>query len=66
MITCDRLNRVINGTGINNRINYFQVVQQTDKQKFEMYVKLRKKELAKMLIEANKHLSNTFYVVELK
>lgn len=30
----------------------------TDQEKLDMYLKLSKKELAKMLIEANKHLEN--------
>jgi hypothetical protein len=33
-----------------------QIVKQTDKQKLAMYMKLKKKEIAKMLVQANKHL----------
>jgi len=36
----------------------FQVIEQTDEEKFNMYSKLSKKELIIMLIEANKHLNN--------
>lgn len=34
-----------------------QVIEQTDEEKLVMYMKCSKKELAKMLIEANKHRS---------
>ena len=37
-------------------IKYCQVVEMTDEEKLEMYMKLTKTELSKMLIEANKHL----------
>ena len=37
-------------------INYSQVVEMTDEEKLKMYMKLSKEELAKMLIEANKHI----------
>jgi hypothetical protein len=33
-----------------------QVIQQTDEEKLTMYMKLSKEELAKMLIEANRHI----------
>jgi len=33
-----------------------QIIEQSDEKKLEMYMKCSKKELAKMLIEANKHL----------
>jgi hypothetical protein len=36
----------------------YQVVEQTDSEKFVMYNKLTKKELIMMLIEANKHLNS--------
>ncbi len=36
--------------------NYHQIVEQTDKQKLKMYMKCKKKELAEMLIQANKVL----------
>ena len=35
-----------------------QIIETTDEEKFKMYNKLTKKELIKMLIEANKHLYN--------
>lgn len=41
---------------MDERINYYHVVEQTDEEKLAMYMKLSKIELAKMLIEANKHL----------
>lgn len=41
---------------MDERINYYHVVEQTDEEKLAMYMKLSKTELAKMLIEANKHL----------
>lgn len=31
-----------------------QIIQMTDEEKFDMYMKLSKKELSKMLIEANR------------
>jgi hypothetical protein len=37
-------------------INYSVVVEMTDEEKLEMYMKLSKKEIAKMLIESNKNL----------
>lgn len=36
----------------------YQIVEQTEKEKFKMYSKLSKKELISMLIETNKHLNN--------
>lgn len=43
-----------------------QEVEMTDQEKLDMYMKLSKEELAKMLIEANKHLKSQsgqiFYV----
>lgn len=35
-----------------------QVVEQTEEEQMKMYMKLSKKEIIKMLIEANKHLRN--------
>lgn len=35
-----------------------QVVKQSEKQKLEMYMKCKKKDLAKMLIQANLYLEN--------
>ncbi len=34
-----------------------QVVEQTEEEQMKMYMKLSKKEIIKMLIEANKHLN---------
>ena len=34
--------------------NYIQIVEQTDEEKLKMYMKCKKIELAKMLIEANR------------
>jgi len=39
-----------------NTIIYSEVVAMTDKEKLKMYMKLSKKEIAKMLIESNKSL----------
>jgi hypothetical protein len=39
-------------------INYFQVVEMTDDEKMEMYMRLSKEEIAKMLIEANRHINH--------
>ena len=39
-----------------NSIGYVQVVEMTDDEKIAMYMKSSKLELAKMLVEANKHL----------
>ena len=36
----------------------YQVKEMTDKEKFEMYMKCKKKKLVKMLIECNKLLDN--------
>lgn len=36
--------------------NFYQIVETTDEEKFEMYNKLSKKELIGMLIQANKML----------
>jgi hypothetical protein len=36
----------------------YQVVQQTDKEKLKMYMKIKKKKLAKMLIQCNKILDS--------
>jgi hypothetical protein len=35
----------------------YQVVEQTYEEKFAMYLKLSKRELIEMLIEANKHIA---------
>lgn len=35
-----------------------QILEQTQKEKEKMYMKLPKEEIVKMLIECNKHLSN--------
>lgn len=35
-----------------------QVIEQTDEEKFKMYMKCSKKKLIEMLIESNKHISN--------
>ena len=37
-----------------NNINFLQVEKQTDEEKLKMYMKSSKKELAEMLIEANR------------
>lgn len=37
-----------------------QVVKMTDKEKMAMYMKCKKKELAEMLIQSNKHLETEF------
>ena len=39
-------------------INYTQIKQQTDKEMLKMYLKCNKKELAEMLIAANKCLND--------
>lgn len=36
--------------------NYYRIVPQTYEEKVEMYMKLDKREIIDMLIEANKHL----------
>lgn len=36
-----------------------QKIEQTTEQQIEMYMKLPKKKLAQMLVEANRHLNNT-------
>lgn len=36
----------------------YQIIEQTEEDKFKMYSKLSKKELISMLIESNKHLNN--------
>lgn len=41
----------------------FQIVEQTDEEKEKMYMKCTKKELVKMLIEANRILQNIRPVV---
>ena len=38
------------------RLNYYQIVKQTDKEKLKMYMKLSKKELAQMLINCNNYI----------
>lgn len=38
------------------RTNYSQVVEMTDKEKFNMYMKLSKKEIVRMHIELEKHI----------
>jgi len=38
--------------------NFMQVIEQTEEQETEMYLKQPKWKLVKMLIEANKHLKN--------
>ena len=40
----------------NKNIDYMQVVKMTDKEKIKMYMKLRKRKLAEMLLAANKAL----------
>lgn len=35
----------------------YQIIEQTQEEKFKMYSKLTKKELISMIIEANRHLS---------
>lgn len=40
-----------------------QIIEQTDEEKLTMYMKLSKQELAKMLIESNKHLLHKPIVV---
>lgn len=42
---------------MDTKTNYLKVVEMTDKEKLDMYLKCTKKELAKMLVEANKQLS---------
>ena len=44
----------------NKTLNYMQVVEQTDEEKLQMYMKCTKKELAEMLIESNKHIQPRF------
>jgi len=39
-----------------NTTNYLSVVEMTDEEKLKMYKKCLKEELAKMLIQANKHI----------
>ena len=39
-------------------VNYSHVVEQSDKEKFQMYDKLDKAEIINMLIQCNKHLEN--------
>lgn len=41
-------------------INYLQVLDQTDEEKFLMYMGLKKEELAKMLIQCNKLIGEKF------
>lgn len=38
--------------------NYMQIVEQSDEDKLNTYMKLDKEELAKMLIQANKHINH--------
>ena len=40
-----------------NRINYMRVVRQTWEERFKMYMKCTKKELASMLAEQDKYIS---------
>ena len=37
---------------------YVQIVEQTDKEKLKMYMRLPKKKLAQMLITANKYIDS--------
>jgi len=39
---------------LGNCVGYMQIVEQTDEEKLKMYMKCKKKELAEMLINANK------------
>lgn len=41
-----------------------QIIEQTHEEKMAMYMKLSKKELAQMLIEANRHLENRPIMVQ--
>jgi len=45
------------------KINYMQIVQQTDKEKLAMYMKVKKKQLAEMLIQCNKIIDANFPIV---
>lgn len=38
--------------------NFFQVIEQSDEEKMEMYMKLTKREIIHMLIECNKIIMN--------
>jgi hypothetical protein len=38
----------------------YQVIEQTDEEKLAMYMKLKKEELAKMLLAANKIVDNIY------
>jgi len=44
-------------------MNYMQIVEQTDEEKLAMYMKCKKKQLAKMLIQCNKIIDANFPVV---
>ena len=46
--------------------NYMQVIEQTDEEKLKMYMKCKKKDLAKMLIESNKHLDTFINISTVK
>lgn len=39
-----------------NSINYMSVIPMSDKEKKKMYMRLKKEELVKMLIQANKEI----------
>lgn len=41
-------------------INYCQIVEMTDEEKFEMYDKLPKEDIIKMLIQANKVIDDLY------
>lgn len=43
-------------THFENINNFYQVIKQTDEEKMAMYMKLLKKEIISMLIEANKFI----------
>jgi len=48
------LNKQLSSTAQNPSTNFMQVVKQTKEEKMKMYMKLPKKKLAEMLIEANR------------